>query len=195
MKKTDAILQHLASLDAGVAERTSEIAAAIGEVDGAKNVGALLCYLKTKGRVRAQPSDNGENAWSITAAGRKWFEELMEEAGEAPAPIIRESTRAKAAKARRERVADPEPPAPAPPKKMNGHRQEWLSVPIEVGIPVPVRTLETRWQTLAEAMPPGSSVLLRSQYEATALGRALRRNKHETTQRKLADGFRVWRTK
>lgn len=120
MKKTDRILQFLAECKGP--QTTSEVAAGIDEADDTKGVGGLLSYLAgQRGFVAgARASDTSpEKAWTITAAGRQWFDELAEEcdAAEPAKKIVHEAARAKATKARIERAADPEKLAPLPRKK------------------------------------------------------------------------------
>lgn len=104
MKKTDLILQHLSSTDEP--QTTSAIAAAIDDADGVSRVSALLTYLSGLGRVEKGEQIGRENAWSITAAGSQWLNDLIEEAGsenvsQAPRTIVAERTRTKAKAQRR----------------------------------------------------------------------------------------------
>lgn len=187
-RKTDLILQALDESKAP--QSVGEIAAATGDADDTKNVGSLLYYLRNKGHVRGT-----DGQWQITAAGRKWIAELLEEAGDTSA--IRESKRAQAAKARRERAADPEglPPVPASALKANGNGAAPVihGIAIEHGIPLPSRVLKSKYRDLAAAMDVGASVLLPSEAAAGQLRKELTRAGGKGCSRQAEGGYRTWR--
>lgn len=116
VKKTDAILQFLSGCD--TPQATSEIAAGIGEADDTKGVGSLLSYLAgQRGFVAGERvgESSAEKSWTITAAGRQWFDDLQDEqtmGGRQP-----DSARRIVAKRAREKASDPEKIAPK--KKAN----------------------------------------------------------------------------
>ena len=151
MRKTDLILQHLSST--GDAQTTSAIAAAIDDADGASRVSALLTYLSGLGRVEKGDQIGRENAWSITAAGAQWLNDLIEEAGgenvsRATRTIVAERTRTKAkvqrktAKVQRATAKAPPVPAlqvePTPLAPLNGRaiavREDGAVLVIEDGV-------------------------------------------------------------
>jgi hypothetical protein len=154
--------------------------------DGIANaigIGALLCYLRTHGRVR-----NSDQGWQITAEGRRWLEALIEEAGEAP---IDDKARTRVAQKARARAADPEQLPPV--RKGNGHAPVIHGVAIEAGIPLPTRVLASKYRDIAAAMTVGTSVLLPNESAAGQLRKELARAGGKGASRQAQGGYRTWR--
>lgn len=82
MRKSDAILQHLAGLDKTAS--VGDIAAAIGDVEhgGTSRVGALLSNLQAK-RYVVREGTRADGGWRITTGG---LDALAEATEDAPAP-------------------------------------------------------------------------------------------------------------
>lgn len=178
MRKTDLILQHLAGCG-DKPDSAANIADAIN--DETKNVSALLTYLRSKQRVC--PSSDG---WTITRAGRKYIEEVIQEAREdaavAPPRVISAPLRKAEAKK---------------PAHVNGNKPAALRdalPPIERGIPITGKARPGAYRELAEQMQVGDSVLFETDTKASCLRMALRKMNCQSAQRATKEGVRIWRT-